>query len=63
MLNEPVHSLSFTVQNEGAGRSLSSSAVFHSFSPGGTTKVALVDGYLPTKFNPPSFCGFRNLTL
>jgi len=62
MSNQPVQTLSLTVENEGAGKTLSSSAVFHSFSPGGITKVVLVDGYLPTKFEPPSFYRPRNLT-
>jgi len=55
MLNHPVQSLSLTVENEGAEKSLSSSAVFHSFSLGGTMNVVLVDGYLPPNFNPLAF--------
>jgi len=39
-----------TVENGGNGKSLSSSAVFQSFSLGFTSKVVLVDGYLCTKF-------------
>ena len=54
MSNQPVHSLSLTVENEGAGKSLSSSAVFHSFPLGGTTKVVLVD-ICPPNFDSLAF--------
>jgi len=50
MSNHPVQTLSLTVENGGNGKTLSSSAVFQSFSLGGKKKVVLVDGYLPTKF-------------
>ena len=50
MLSDRVQTQSLTVDNGGNGKTLTSSAVFQSFSLGVTPKVVLVDGFLSTKF-------------